>query len=178
MVSKKRINKGRVCSARGCTSPAFCKTYCTKHYMRFSKTGDPLKTPSNRPHGQRNICKIKDCNGIVEGWGWCRKHYKKWRKYGDPLMGRAKGIGKYTKEGYVLVRKKDWPTARKDNYILEHRLVMEIHLGRSLNKNEIVHHRNGIRDDNRIENLGLMTTKTHYKGSEHIICPHCSRAFR
>ena len=171
------INKGKKCSIRGCKNNALCKTYCAKHYWRFSKTGNPLKTPKDRPRGKRNICKIKGCIGVVEGYGYCRKHYKRFKKYGNPLKTKRPnlGTGRYTKEGYVLVRKPDWPTVRKDGYILEHRLVMEKKLSRSLKSNEIVHHKNGIRNDNREENLEVMVINKHYKGSKPIICPHCNK---
>ncbi len=59
---------------------------------------------------------------------------------------------------YALV--KEHPKANKCGYVLPHRVVMENHLGRLLNPDEVVHHINGDKHDNRIENLQVMTKKT------------------
>lgn len=64
-------------------------------------------------------------------------------------------------DGYVSILKPEHPFADINGRIKEERLVMEAHLDRYLSKDEIVHHINHIRTDNRIENLRLMTRSEH-----------------
>lgn len=65
------------------------------------------------------------------------------------------GLRKTNSNGYVLIYSSTHPNRDKRNYVLEHRLVMEKHLGRYLKPEEVVHHINDDRSDNRIKNLEL-----------------------
>ena len=65
------------------------------------------------------------------------------------------------KRGYVYIYSPNHPKKNSYHYVYEHRLVMEKHIGRYLSENEIIHHINGVKDDNRIENLVITDPRNH-----------------
>ena len=90
----------------------------------------------------------------------CVSHYEQYLKGYElqPIvLGRSKrsnaveiGTKRRTEAGYVRIK-------TENGWIREHTLIMEEHIGRRLYPDEMVHHKNGIRDDNRIKNLELCT---------------------
>lgn len=73
----------------------------------------------------------------------------------DAALAYTGGHTFQNKGGYVMEYCPDHPSCNRRGHVPQHRLVMEKHLGRFLNGQEVVHHINRDRTDNRLENLEL-----------------------
>ena len=125
-------------------------------------------------HSKANKLGLTDFKhgGVAKGGKqpWCIKNspFKK----GDKHIKWKGGVIRRPNHGYVYVYSPKHPHAVR-NYVKEHRLVMEKHLDRYLIPSEAVHHRNGIKDDNRIKNLEIV--KFAHRGK--VVCPFCNGKF-
>lgn len=94
-----------------------------------------LKMFTSYKHVNKTYCSV-DCSGKIKG-----RHFTGGRRING--------------QGYVEIWSPYHPYVRGKGYVKEHRLVMEKHLKRFLDPKEVVHHKNGNKLDNRIENLEL-----------------------
>lgn len=144
------------CSIDGCEGKHKGRGWCAKHYMRWLTHGDPTIAWASKGQG----CEVDGCGRAFKSGGLCSFHYTR-KRQGMPdwdvrpprVVESPIGTRKLSRSGYMTVK------LESGYWELEHRAVMSAHLGRDLVNDENVHHVNGDRTDNRLENLELWSSR-------------------
>ena len=140
--------------------------------MRFNKGNTPwnkgLKGANYKKHYPNGIPTIFKKGGKGYWLGKKRPNFKlpHFFKKGEKVGAKHwnwNGGKQKSGNGYIYILKPDHPNADKKGRVPEHRYVMEQYLKRRLKREEIIHHINGNRTDNRIENLKIMSHKEHIR---------------
>jgi len=140
------------------------KKYCSKACQVFHIRGEK--------HHLWKPKETKQC--VVCGTELPHKRHQNQKYCSASCMSVAR-CGRITdKHGYIQIKDPDKKWGKNSAYIPEHRYVMEQHLGRKLEPFEQVHHINGVKTDNRLDNLSIVTLHTHRGG---VICPYCNKNF-
>jgi hypothetical protein len=149
--------------------------------MKYISTVEAAKAIGCSVHHVHNCVRVGELKGkwVVVGTRKLLKISEASLKKYLPIALQDKRIGRELfcrspkkrvdrkQRGYIRVHRPDHPRADCDGYVNQHYLVMEEHLGRHLTKDEVVHHINRIRDDNRIENLTIYGSQADHMSAEH-----------
>lgn len=109
------------------------------------------------------ICTVAFCGERSVARGYCRRHYSQWKRHGriisaERMLGPR--VGQRKKGGYIYFLRPEHPNADKRGYVKRSWLVWEENTGHTVTPPEVIHHKNKIRDDDRFENLELVSNKS------------------
>lgn len=173
----------KACSKPDCDCPVASRGLCHKHYNAARKAGTLPKRMASRRYTQdengqwwyvrpsgRSRCVVVKCMSCGADVPRALRDAERIKNSFCPNCPRTgqnhnawRGGRQVAPGGYIYEWSPSHPRAIKSGYVLEHVLVLEEYLGRYLLPHETVHHKNGVRNDNRLDNLELWS-KSHPAG--------------
>lgn len=164
-----------ICAVPNCGGKKVVRGLCRTHYSRWKTHGETFPDRPIGGYAPAEKCTVENCNRPVQSRNLCNTHYTRFLKTGSTQPDRPITKNQHGKNnprwkggevndghGRVLIYQPDHPNpSYNGTHVYRYRLVMEKHLGRHLLPSEIVHHKNGIHNDDRLDNLEVMTQAEH-----------------
>lgn len=165
--------------------------YCSKECQHTPGARPPKRAPRECPECETMFAPLEETHTYcsaecrnesqrkhpIKPCGWCKKDFatcpgKREKFCSRDCFTKASRKNALEREhngkpalmnyaGYVVIYEPDHPASSHSGWVLEHRWVMEQALGRRLSSDEHVHHLNHVRDDNRLENLQILSNSEH-----------------
>lgn len=157
------------CLVENCIKAVFASNYCGQHYQRFKKYGNPLEPMhwAGRPTTKLKFKCLNCGKDFLRPPSAIKKNSFKYCSRECAFIGavgKQKKVPPIEESTWRINRKGYLETTRRRKRILQHRWIVETQIiNRPLKAEEIIHHLNGIKTDNRKENLAICCNKTHHE---------------
>lgn len=163
----------KYCIVEGCGEPVKARGYCSRHSAQFYAHGKIISAEKiKEPNGNRK-CSVEGCDRKHRANGYCTGHLGQFRKHGkiikeklDPRIGIMRV--KSRNGEYILIKKPDHVAANKDGYVKRANLVWEEKTGQVVVPPALLHHKNGIKNDDSFENLEYFPSDHEHQKAHHV----------
>lgn len=160
----------RTCAVENCSGRVAVRGFCSGHYHRLRRYGSPTGQPAPRQRAPAKPCSVEGCELPARG-RYCSRHTQ--RLYRTGSLGPAEtqrptyGTGVHRHgDGYVQIVQPGHPLADSRGRVMEHRW-MAWEAGMFSDPELEVHHRNEVKDDNRLDNFEILTKPEHASRHAH-----------
>jgi len=163
-----------ICSVPGCGGPLKAHGLCSRHAGQFYKHGKVISAEKIKiPNGNRR-CSVEGCDFKYRSNGYCQGHLGQFKKHGKivaSILAPRNGISK-SRDGYVLILKPDHAASDRKGYVKRANLVWEENTGQVVIAPALVHHKNGVKDDDAFGNLEYFASDLEHQAAHHIMKGH------
>lgn len=164
----------KYCTVEGCGEPMKARGLCSRHIAQFYTHGKIVSAEKMKvPNGNRK-CVVPGCGRKHKANGYCTGHQGQYRKHGkiiketlDPRIGISRN-----QAGYVLILKPNHPAANHKGYVKRANLVWEENTGQVVIPPALVHHKNGIKNNDSFDNLEYFPSDLKHQAAHHIMKGH------
>lgn len=154
----------KTCSIEGCGKTVCARGWCVRHYECWKRNGSPTAFQRVARYPDDAECSVDGCCEKPTDRNMCGKHAQRVRRYGDPHYLTPEDVRRANnRAAQPKLGKCANSTYPKFFGRHKHRAEMERALGRSLQQGEVIHHIDGNKQNNDLDNLMVMSQREHIR---------------